>query len=168
MTNRDTVRIRRNVADFDDPYIDDESLEENSVCVSCGAVYLSGRWYMKDMVPEAKLSGEVAHETLCPACQKQRDRVPGGMIRIRGQFFWNHKDEIMNLIRNENAKAQAVNPLERIMSFEEVDGEVEITTTNEKLAQRIGRALHKAYRGDIEYKWSEDTKIARVYWHRDE
>lgn len=168
MTNRDTVRIRRNVADFDDPYIDDESLEENSVCVSCGAVYLSGRWYMRDMVPESKISGEVAHRALCPACQKQRDRVPGGMIRIRGQFFWNHKDEIMNLIRNENAKAQAVNPLERIMSFEAVDGEVEITTTNEKLAQRIGRALHKAYSGDIEYKWSEDTKIARVYWHRDE
>ena len=44
--------------------------------------------------------------------------------------------------------------------------DIEITTTNEKLAQRMGKALHKAYSGTIEYKLSEDAKIARVYWRR--
>ncbi|MGC8863915.1 MAG: BCAM0308 family protein, partial [Armatimonadota bacterium] len=80
---------------------------------------------------------------------------------------WDHKDEILNLIRNEAEKAMGINPLERVMSLEANDGEIEITTTNEKLAQRIGKALHKAYDGTIEYKWSADTKLARVIWHRD-
>ena len=102
----------------------------------------------------------------CPACGKVLDRVPGGVLRITGGFIWDHRDEILNLIRNESAKALSVNPLERIMSLESDDNEIEITTTNEKLAQRIGRALHKAYRGTVEYKWSGDTRLARVIWHR--
>lgn len=73
----------------------------------------------------------------------------------------------MNLIRNEAIKAMGLNPLERIISLDFDDGGIEITTTNEKLAQRIGKALHKAYSGSIEYRWSEDTKLARVNWHRE-
>ena len=52
------------------------------------------------------------------------------------------------------------------MTMESLDGEIEITTTNEKLAQKIGKALHRAYSGHVEYKWSGDTKLARVTWHR--
>jgi len=36
----------------------------------------------------------------------------------------------------------------------EADGRLVVTTTNEKLAQRIGRALQKAYQGAVAYKWS--------------
>ena len=50
--------------------------------------------------------------------------------------------------------------------METIQDGIEITTTNEKLAQRIGKALHKAYSGDVAYKWS-DPKIARVNWHRE-
>jgi len=73
----------------------------------------------------------------------------------------------MNLIRNESNKAQEVNPLERIMDMQFVGSDLEITTTNEKLTQRIGKAIHKAYDGTIEYKFSEDNKLARVNWHRE-
>lgn len=105
---------------------------------------------------------------VCPACRKMRDRLPGGVLRLKGTFVWHHRDEVLSLIRNESEKALNINPLERIMSMETVDGgEIEITTTNEKLAQRIGKALHRAYSGDIEYKWSEDNKLARINWHRD-
>ena len=102
----------------------------------------------------------------CPACGKVLDRVPGGVLKITGSFIWDHKEEILNLVRNEGSKALSVNPLERIMSLQSDDGEIEITTTNEKLAERIGRALHKAYRGTVEYTWSADTRLARVMWHR--
>lgn len=167
MRNKLPVHIRRNVESYNDPYIDDESPMDNTVCSKCGDVYMSGRWYSKAQAPERKGVSEKAHAVVCPACRKLRDRMPGGVVRISGGFFWEHQDEIMNLIRNEASKAQAVNPLERVMGMDSSDGEVEITTTNEKLAQRIGRALHKAYDGHIEYKFSEDTKLARVNWHRD-
>lgn len=169
MSNRVPIHTRRNpVVDENDPYIDDESLHDNSVCRQCGNVYMQGRWYTKDQLPEHKMPPkEEMIEMLCPACHKQQDRMPGGVLRLSGNFVWDHKDEIMNLVYNETNKAQGFNPLERIMNVETIDNKViEITTTNEKLAQRIGKALNKAYRGHIEYKWSEDTKLARINWNR--
>lgn len=165
MINRLPVRIRNNVDSYDDPYISDESLEEYTECTQCGSVYMQGRWYLRDKIPEKAIVGET-HKTICPACRKQEDSMPGGVLKITGDFFWKHEEEVLNLIRNESNKAQAINPLERIMSIDANNGVVEITTTNEKLAQRIGRALQKAYSGHVEYKWSGDTKLVRVLWDR--
>ena len=168
-TIKEPVRIRRNIQAFGDPYIDEEQLHENSVCRSCGDIYTAGRWYNPEQVGKKGEHGAAAAlaSVVCPACRKMRDRVPSGVLRLTGTFLTNHREEILNLIRNETRKADAVNPLERIMSIHSTDGEVEITTTNEKLAQRIGRAVHKAYSGIVEYKWSGDDKLARVNWHRE-
>ena len=160
------VNIRRNVESFNDPYIDKRSLRENTVCKRCGAVYTASRWYLKDQAPVKATSNGRRVEITCPACQKVRDRMPGGILKITGDFVGSHQEEIMNLIRNQTNKAQTINPLEKIIALGPIDNGIEITTTNEKLAQRIGKALHKAYRGRVEYKWSEDTKLARVNWHR--
>ena len=160
------VNIRRNVESFNDPYIDKRSLRENTVCKRCAAVYTASRWYLKDQAPKKATSNGRRVEITCPACQKVRDRMPGGILKITGDFVGSHQEEIMNLIRNQTNKAQTINPLEKIMALGPIDNGIEITTTNEKLAQRIGRALHKAYSGRVEDKWSEDTKLARVNWHR--
>jgi hypothetical protein len=166
-TTKQPVHIRRNVEAFTDPYVQEEHAPEGSVCARCGSSHSSGRWY-----PPVKMTQPAAHsgrhELLCPACRRLQDRVPGGVLTIAGSFVWAHKDEILNLIRNESSKALGVNPLERIMTLQSDEGEIEITTTNEKLAQRLGKALHKAYSGTVEYKWSGDTKLARVVWQRND
>ena len=160
------VNIRRTVDSFVDPYLEEESLCENTHCIRCGAVYLAGRWYLKEQVPTDQIRGMEIHQDLCPACSKQRDRIPGGIVKLSGTFLADHREEIFNLIHNESDKAQIVNPLERIMDVQSGLDETTITTTNEKLAQRIGRALFKAYSGEVVYQFGEDTKAARVYWHR--
>jgi hypothetical protein len=43
---------------------------------------------------------------------------------------------------------------------------VEVLTTDEKLAQRIGREIRKAYQGAVSYRWSEDANLVRVNWSR--
>ena len=106
-------------------------------------------------------------EVLCPACQKIRDRVPGGVLTISGRFAADREQEIVNLVNNENAIAMKINPLERIMDIERSDDGMVVYTTNEKLAQKVGRALKKAYDGKVEYQWPEDGKLVRVNWHRD-
>ena len=166
MSGKVPVNIRRNVDSYNDPYIESRSLPENSWCTRCRAVFTSGRWYLKDQFPGKKFPTDASLRTVCPACQKARDKAPGGVVRVTGEFATQHKEEIRNLIHNENRKARSVNPLERIISIQSSNSVIEVSTTNEKLAQRIGRALYKAYSGSVEYKWSEDTKIARVNWHR--
>ncbi|MCE5198227.1 MAG: BCAM0308 family protein [Armatimonadota bacterium] len=162
------AKIRNNVQDFDDPYIEDEALEENTICSHCGAIFAAGRWYLEGEVPKHEIEGAEPHATLCPACRKQRDRMPGGVLTLTGTFVDEHSDEILNLIRNESRKALSDNPLERIMDLNSSPEEIVINTTNEKLAQRLGKAINKAYSGHIEYKWSGDNKLVRVNWHRDD
>jgi NMD protein affecting ribosome stability and mRNA decay len=165
---KEPVHIRRNVEAFEDPYKDEEHLPERSVCRRCGDIYMSGRWYNPDQVPDRpNHTQHEANMVNCPACRKLRDHLPSGVLRLTGQFVMDHREEILNLIRNQAHKADSVNPMERVMTIEAQPDGMELTTTNEKLAQRIGRAMHKAYSGALEYKWSEDNRLARVNWHRD-
>jgi len=54
-----------------------------------------------------------------------------------------------------------------VSAIKDKEGKIEVTTTTEKLAQRIGQMLHKAFDGEVEYKWSSDVKLARDIWKRD-
>ena len=163
---RDPVHIRRNLNDFSDSYIPDGGRAEICICKQCGAIYRHRRWVLDaELTKEERKS---AQEVVCPACQKIHDGLPNGVVTLEGKFLKKHREEILNLIHNEEEKAKGFNPLERIMNIAERRGTMEITTTSEKLAQRIGRVVHKAYSGEIDYRWSEDVKLARVYWRRDE
>lgn len=86
---------------------------------------------------------------------------------MHSHFLSGHREEIVNLIRNEEERAMDINPLGRIIAITEENSKMVVTTTNEKLAQRIGRELKKAYRGRTEYHWSEDDKCLRVTWARE-
>ncbi|MBW6504386.1 hypothetical protein K0B90_08935 [bacterium] len=103
---------------------------------------------------------------VCPACRKIADGFPSGVVTLHGGFLRTHRDEILAIVRNEERRARETNPLERIMAIREADGSVEVLTTDEKLAQRIGREIRKAYQGTVSFKWSEDANLVRVNWSR--
>ncbi len=151
-----------------DPYIMKKGLGPAgiSVCKKCGAVYNEKRWIHHTEVPEKILAEKGKTTVLCPACRKIRDKFAEGYVLIQGEFSKSHKDEIKNLIRNKEEHAMHFNPLDRIIEIKERGGEMEVTTTTENLAQRIGQILEKSYDGEVEYKWSDDVKLARVVWRR--
>jgi len=161
-----TIHKRKSVDTASDPYLEDEINVETAICRKCSAVYYNKRWYIDGEILK-KYNLQVIEKVLCPACRKIRDRFPGGIIRLHGEFLNKHKEEIMNLIKNEEERARGFNPLERIIDISDTDnGVVEITTTNEKLAQRIVRSLERAYHGEVSYRWSHDTKLLRAEWVR--
>lgn len=179
MSNRDNlplrgkskppVQIRRNVATGDESGRADDNLTERSLCRECHSFYSGGRWHTPDQKKRKQDASD--HElnlVLCPACRKLKDRAPNGVVRLTGQFVLTHKEEILNLIRNQTRKGDSDSPHERIMTMETIPDGMEITTTDDRLAQRIGRAVQKAYSGEVEYKWSPDERFARVNWSRNE
>ena len=107
-----------------------------------------------------------AHAVICPACKKIAEGYPEGIVTLRGDYWPQHEEEILNLIRNEERRAMAVNPLERIMDIRHEGDALVVETTNEKLAQRIGHRIDKTHSGHVEYKWSRDNHLLRVYWER--
>ena len=158
---------RKNIDTETDPYIPSKSPSETGTCTRCHAIRKNKRWHFNEKeyaaLREKKGASVPEH---CPACRKIKDGFPSGIVLLRGGYLHDHREEILKLIVNEEKRAMGINPLERIMSITEENGKIEIMTTDEKLAQRIGRELRKACGGALVFKWSEDSKLLRVSWSR--
>jgi len=142
-----------------DTYKSKSKLPEPTVCPDCGAVYHQGRWTW--LAKPAR-----AYEAICSACHRLRDKYPAGYVTLGGAFLQDHKEEILNLVRREEAKAKAEHPLQRIMGIEEQGDEVVITTADIHLARGIGEAVHRACHGELEFHYIEEGNILRMRWKR--
>ncbi len=143
-----------------DTYRSRRKLPEPTVCSRCGATYRAGVWRW-----EAQPGG--AHQRMCPACLRIKDDYPAGFVSLRGRFLRAHREEILNLARNEATREKAEHALERIMHIDVRDEEISITTTDIHLARRIGEAVQHAYAGELAYHYQEDEQRLRVRWTRD-
>ena len=142
-----------------DSYKSSRKLHEPTRCPECGAVYRKGRWTW-GMAPAD------AHEEKCPACHRIHDKFPAGYVTLKGGFLREHRDQIVQLVKNHEEKEQAEHPLERIMRIEDTDDGVLVTTTDAHLARDIAEALHNAYKGDLDYHYNKADNLLRASWSR--
>ncbi len=155
------VPVRQNLPESTDPYQLRFNPGEIAACTECHALYQRRHWFFDEdaytrntMQPETRM-------VLCPACQKIRDRYAEGRVTLYpSPFLHTHKEDILRAIRNEETRAKGNNPLGRIVEITEPEGALVVTTTNEKLAQRIGRMLKSTYQGQTTYQWSESRFLS--------
>jgi NMD protein affecting ribosome stability and mRNA decay len=157
LPKRDAGVERKNLDD--DPYRAASKPPEPTLCPECRAVFKSGRWTW-DEAPDD------AYQHVCPACQRIHDRFPAGYVTIKGDFFAEHRDEIVHLINNHEKREKAQRPLQRIMAIDEIREGVEVTTTDSHLARGIAEALHDAYKGELKMRYSRDENLVRATWKR--
>ena len=142
-----------------DPYRARAKPAEPTFCPDCRAVFRSGRWRWGDPPADAGPS-------VCPACQRVRDDYPAGIVTLRGDFVAPHREEIVGLARNVEAREKPEHPLKRIMDVRDEDDALVIRTTDLRLARSIGDALHSAYEGELDYQYTEGGNVLRVEWNR--
>lgn len=139
----------------------EKKLPDVTACPDCKAVFRAGRWRWARV---AKPTG--TRRELCPACQRIRDAYPAGEVTLRGDFAKAHRQEVLGVVRNLEAKEKAAHPLNRLMAIREDGDAVVITTTDTHLAHAIGVALFHAYRGALHAPWVEEGDLLRVSWER--
>ena len=147
---------------LEDPYLTRKSYKEPTVCPRCGLIYRHRRW---QRMPDFDVNQAVERHK-CPACRKEEDHYVMGIVSISGDFFKPRRDEIINMLRNEEKKSLIHNPLDRIMAIIDEESGMRVETTSESLAVHLGRMLYHAYGGDVDYRFSDDQKLARVFWYR--
>lgn len=142
-----------------DPTRPTRKFADPTVCPKCGATYIEGRWTWRHGPVEAP-------RHLCSACERIRDHYPAGFVTARGRFAVDHHEEIVRLVRNLEKRESETHPIKRIIEISKGEDEISITTTEIRLAQSIGRALHAAFKGEVTFDFEED--IIRVRWERNE
>jgi NMD protein affecting ribosome stability and mRNA decay len=151
----------------DDPYLPAGGRHEMAVCATCKAIYKNKRWFYDEDMYREHYSKETTHRVTCPGCQKVQDHYYEGVLTLEGEFLAQHKDEIVTLINREAAKVSQKNPLDRVIqTVPEGSDRLIVETTTEKLAQRLGKAVYRAYKGHLDFRWSHMNKFVRVYWSR--
>lgn len=149
-----------------DPYLPQGGLKEPAFCPDCQALYHNKHWELDaQALAAAKATGEIT-EVTCPACQKIAEGYPEGVVTLSGDYLREHEAEIRNLLANEEEKARGRNPLERIMRMTRDEESLTIETTEKKLAEHLGRAVHKAHQGELKVSRGDDQGACRVYWER--
>jgi NMD protein affecting ribosome stability and mRNA decay len=142
-----------------DTYQEGHKWPESTRCTQCGALFVKGRWTWQE-------SAEAVGEAICPACRRIAEHYPAGYIEISGPFFAEHREEILNLIRNVEKQEKDEHPLERIMAITTEKEPTLVTTTGLHLARRIGQALARAYTGNLSFRYADNESSIRVYWQR--
>jgi NMD protein affecting ribosome stability and mRNA decay len=143
-----------------DMYRESGKWPEPTLCTQCQSIFQNGRWVWAD-VPQAKV-----HSVTCPACQRIADNYPAGYVELKGDFFIKNRQEIGNLILNEEKLEKSERPQERIMAIDEDDNSTMITTTGVHIARRVGEAISRAYKGDLVFTYGDGEKSIRVAWNR--
>jgi len=143
-----------------DAYKAREKLPEPTVCPDCGAVYEGGRWTWSG-APQG------AHRTRCPACRRTHDRYPVGYVTLAGGFYEQHREEVLNLVKNCEAREKAEHPMERIIAIEDQPEGTVVTTTSAHVARRIADGLHNAWKGTLDLHYNKQQELFRARWTRE-
>jgi NMD protein affecting ribosome stability and mRNA decay len=150
----------------EDPYQPEEG-QEAALCNSCKAIYQNKRWFFDEKLAKKLVGTTKVKEVTCPTCRKIKDRYSEGILTLSGDFFKEHKDEIVNLLKKEAERVGNRSVVDRVITMtEEAKDRLVVETTTEKLAQHLGRAVYKANKGELNFKWGEMDKLVRVYWSR--
>ena len=144
-----------------DTYQEKEGIKGVAYC-SCGTIFHGKRWQGGN----GGMAPREGRKVVCPACRRIADRMPAGILSLRGSFLASHETEIGNLIRNTEQASVQKNPLGRVMETRKEKDGVTITTTDGKLAQKIGREVFKSYGGELNFLWSHSEDLVRVAWSR--
>lgn len=156
------ARLDRLIQDYlHDPYFVKEKYHNPSVCTKCNVVFHEGIFEWLDTPPKD------AEKMICPACRRITEHYPGGEVVLEGVFLKEHKAEVESIINRAEELEKARRPLERIVEMSIEYDRIEVKTTYEHLARRIGESVHRAFKGELKLRYLEDDKFIRVYWRRD-
>jgi len=140
-----------------DTYRERKKRTEPTLCPECKAVFIGGRWTWIDPPEDAMTE-------ICPTCLRIADNYPAGYVAFKGDFFLKRRDEIMNLVSNEEKMEKGEHPSERIMKITPAEDHTLITTTGVHIARRLGEAVARAYQGDLSFTYGDNEKSIRVEW----
>lgn len=137
------------------------------ICVNCGAVSDRKRWLLDPEAREqARREGGPIEETLCPGCQRLHSGRVDGFVELRGPVVAEKSHEIKSMIDHIVNEARLDDPVHLIASYTVMEDRIALETTSQWLAETIGKAINRSFRGELRLLFSPGEDFVRVYWEQ--
>ncbi len=143
------------------------SIGVQTICPVCHAVSDGRLWHLDERLYQRLRMSPYVRVEMCPADRRIMRQMYDGEVVLQGHWLGDHKEEVLNWVRNEERRARASNPMARLASVEERDGSIYILTTSQALARRIGAGLKSAFKGRLKVQRLPYEAFTRVRWARD-
>jgi hypothetical protein len=85
-----------------------------------------------------------------------------GQVKVRAGWSGVQRTDAINLLRNEEEREAEKNAIHRIVSLEETEEGLELTTTTEFLARHLARRLEKTFSGRRQIRQSPGEKFVEI------
>lgn len=133
------------------------------VCPSCAAVHTGKRWVASFVNVRNATSDKTVRFRRCPACEMIFSK------KFEGQVVLTHVPlvrmaDVLARIAHMDKVARRQDPMDRIIHVRRSGHRVEVTTTENQLAVRIGKAVKSLLKGKLTIRWSKEEDIVRLLW----
>lgn len=145
-----------------------DSIQGTVICPVCHAISDGKHWRLDEQEYLRLRRDPNVRIELCPADERIRRQMFDGEVVLRGAWLQDHKEEVLNWVRNEEKRARSTNPMARLATVQERDGHIYILTTSQALARRIGSGLKSAFKGRLTIQRLPYETFTRVRWARDD
>lgn len=136
------------------------------VCPACHAIQKETQWFVDEAL-YAQLDGQPGvWPRLCPGCLRVARGLYEGEVVLQSALLIPTKSVALDVISNEEERARCRNPLSRLTAVEDRGDEMIVLTTTTVLAERIGKAFHRIYDGDLQISRPSAGNACRVRWSR--
>jgi len=141
-----------------------QELHGHSYCTRCGAINFKKRWYFDPVQEQILRLDKNVDAVVCPGCRRVESGEYEGEVILANSKCATQMGEIVALIKHTEGKCWHSNHTAKIAAVNEVDDVIHIETTTSFLAERIGKELRKAFKGNLELKRTPEEKFMRAYW----
>jgi len=149
---------RRAEAGYDQPGV--------IVCPRCHGISLQKRWFLDERRYQSLKDQPGTRQIVCPGCRQIERQMYDGEVLLSSPLLVPNKAQALQLIRNEEDRARSLYPLSRLADVDDRGDQIAVLTTTIALAERIGRAFHRSFKGNLRLEYLPDEQFVRVRWKR--
>jgi len=116
------------------------------ICKQCGIFYYQKGWHSQlDYFKHIEKSDHPVSFVLCPSCDMIKKGQYEGYIKITGTPT-KYLDDLVHLAHNFCEKDWERNPLHRLIDIKRLKNNIEITTTENQLAQKLSNKIKQTFK----------------------
>lgn len=148
------------------PHTVERSHPGTIICPRCHSISNGKRWFRDEDLYQCVRDAPEVRLVLCPGCQRLESNIYEGVVSLSSPLLRANHAQALHLIANVEDQERRQNPNNRVLAIEDHGDNLQVFTTTNFLAEQIGRAFRRSFKGNLQFKRSPGERFSRVRWSR--